>query len=567
MEPFNRQLVPDEILEFIFESNAPEWFKAGSLAVLALYRHDLAQWGLIKATAKQRGVFPPDLEKAVDAHLVTSNGHRSVLSDTPPQTADYPPLPAEAAIDADLAASASLWLDEYCAYSRKWAPRAYEGFHEAVGLFVLSTAAARRVRIEFGSKPDYPSLYMALIARTSLFTKSTVADLGLDLLQRAGLAFLLADDDASPQAFLRALTLYVPTNFDDLEAEDREHLTQQLAFTAQRGWFYEEWGQHLVAMMRQNGFMAEFRSIVRRMDDHRDGAIPFRVNTISRGRDIIRKPYLVLLANATPADLQPFLHAQSPLWRDGYLARFAFACPTAGDISEEPFPSEDRTVPADLIRELQAWHQRLGVPEIGMSAVTNKKGRTTGEYLARRLTPLPETRYHLVPEVWEAYYAYDRALRQILRHEAHEDLDGSYARLPRKALRIAALLASLHDDTKQHAIGLSAWHRGQQIAEHWRRDLHRLMLEVEEEASRAVPDATSRGEQRLITILQRHGALTARDINRWTKIAHSDIKRHLDALTHAGVVIGVPRGKTTVFQVTSEESTVTAETDFCGPSP
>jgi putative DNA primase/helicase len=54
-----------------------------------------------------------------------------------------PPLPPDEQIDEELAAEASLWLDDYIVWSRTWAPRAFEGFHEACGLFALATVAAK----------------------------------------------------------------------------------------------------------------------------------------------------------------------------------------------------------------------------------------------------------------------------------------------------------------------------------------------------------------------------------------------------------------------------------------
>jgi hypothetical protein len=172
-------------------------------------------------------------------------GQRPASDPEPSGSDGCPPLPRSAHIDEEQATNASLFLNDYIAFSTQWAPRAYEGFHEAVALFVLSTVAARRIRIECGPRGVYTSLYMALTARTTLFTKTTAADIGLALLEQAGLDALLADDVASPQAFLRSLTRYVPTNYGDLSEEEQARLTQQMAFTAQRGWFYEEWGQHL----------------------------------------------------------------------------------------------------------------------------------------------------------------------------------------------------------------------------------------------------------------------------------------------------------------------------------
>ena len=80
----------------------------------------------------------------------------------PPDPYACPELPASAKVDHERAAEASIFLDDYITFSTKWAPRAYAGFHEAAGLFTLSTTAARRVKIAFGPHGVYTSLYMAL---------------------------------------------------------------------------------------------------------------------------------------------------------------------------------------------------------------------------------------------------------------------------------------------------------------------------------------------------------------------------------------------------------------------
>ena len=212
-----------------------------------------------------------------------------------------PELPDYARVDEAAAAKGSRFLDDYIAFSRPWAPRAYDGFHEACGLFALSTVAARRVRFHFGPRGVCTSLYIAIVARTTLFTKTTAANLAIEVIKAAGLGYLLATAAASPQAFLRSLTRYVPSNFAALPDEEQERLRLQLAFTAQRGWHFEAWGQHREAMMQKNGFMTAFRGILRRMDDHKER---YTYSTITRGQDVIIRPYLTLLGDVTRRPLE-----------------------------------------------------------------------------------------------------------------------------------------------------------------------------------------------------------------------------------------------------------------------
>jgi hypothetical protein len=467
------------------------------------------------------------------------NGHRAGPEPTDPYAC--PELPATAKVDDERAAEASPFLDEYIAFSHKWAPRAYGGFHEAAGLFTLSTTAAHRVRIEFGPHGVYTSLYMALAARTSMFTKTTCVDIALALLRLAGMQTLLADDDATPAAFLRSLTLYIPPEYGALPSKAQEAIRDRLAFAGQKGWFYEEWGQHLHAMMAKEGQMAAFRSIVRRLDDHKDEYV---YSTISRGRDVLIKPYVALLANVTPADLRPFLRAQSSLWRDGYIARFAFIAPGECPASTAAFPEETMTIPPPLITRLASWHKRLGIPHVSVDPLIDEQGKATGRYQPIFLQPHIETPYVLSPEVRTAFYAYDTALHTLMAQSKNEDLDGSYARFPMKALRIAGLLASLHDDSDRHTIGLAQWSRGQQIAERWRRDLHTLIKQVSGDEPTS---HESRKEHRIVEVLRHNAALSLRDLHLKTKLAYGDIAQTLSPLIHAGVIREEKTPRTTKY--------------------
>jgi hypothetical protein len=266
----------------------------------------------------------------------------------------------------------------------------------------------------------------------------------------------------------------VHPGYADLDEVDQLTEQRRLAFAAQRGWFYEEWGQHLDAMMDSHGGnMTLFRSILRRMDDQKG---EYLAETITRGGELLDKPYLTLLCNVTPMDLQPFAKKDSKLWRDGFLARFAFSTPEDDDSTDAEYPRDAFEIPPKLVTDLHAWHEHLGIPTCRIEPVMDKKDHPTGTYRVVR-APLRETTYTLSEEVWKRYYAYDIALRQIMRTQQAAHLDGSYIRFPAKALRIAALLASLHGRGTRD-IAPQCWARGQQITEQWRLELHRLVRQL-----------------------------------------------------------------------------------------
>lgn len=382
-----------------------------------------------------------------------------------------PPLPEGAVLDPRIGKEACTWLDDYVEWSKKWSPRSFEGYHEAVGLALLSTVAARRVRFHFG-KERYTNLYLLLVGRTTVWAKTSALGNGRAVLARAGLDFLLAPDQSTPQAFIRSLArTELPKNYEQLDEELRARAKMRLAFGAQRGWFYEEFGSGVEAMMRKDGTMADFRGYLRAFDD-----CPNRYSreTIRRGVEVVEKPYLSLIGNITPADLRPVASAGSQLWGDGYLARFAFITPPEGKINQGRFPKGERVAPLRLVEPLVDWHKRLGSPQVTLYDDLDEDGEPTGQMRAN-VGPLPVETLAISDQAFDAWYDYDAGIRHVMRDYAHTDLDGNYGRFGEKALRIAGLFASL---AGSDVIALTHLAKAQQIVERWRLYTHRMYEQV-----------------------------------------------------------------------------------------
>ncbi len=381
-----------------------------------------------------------------------------------------PPLPEGIAFAPEVSQGTSPWLDLYGQYSREVSPEGYDDFHLACGLWVLSTVAARRVYVPL-SKRVYTPLAVALTARTSLFAKTTTAGAAITVLQCAGLAFLLGDDETTPQKLLADMAGYLPANYSDLDEEQQARVRLRVAMSGQRGWYYDEFGQAITAMMRANGPMADFSGLLRRLDDCRD---TYAYSTRSHGQEVIDKPYLALLANMTPADMRAYADKGNGFWRDGFWARFAFITPPEHAFKNVTFAREEVPVPALLQDSLHRWHARLGVPTISITAIQDEKGNDTGHYRVER-GALPEQSCQIESEAYRAYDRYRLALRELVAKSSNQDLDGSYTRLSDHALRIAALLASLENGDR---IELRQWAKAQDIAEMMRRNLHELYRQV-----------------------------------------------------------------------------------------
>jgi prophage antirepressor-like protein len=62
------------------------------------------------------------------------------------------------------------------------------------------------------------------------------------------------------------------------------------------------------------------------------------------------------------------------------------------------------------------------------------------------------------------------------------------------------------------------------------------------------PSPLAKAEQRILSVIKKHGTLTVRDIHRWTKLAYADITAHLETLMTVGVVGSDITARTTKYR-------------------
>lgn len=430
--------------------------------------------------------------------------------------ASMPALPERAQFDPEIGRDASPWLDEYIKYSRRWSPRTFSGAHEAVGLWVLSGVAARRVVADFGGL-RHTSLSMALVARTSVWAKSTTASIGKQMIDDVGLGFLRAPDDSSPEAFLRSMERRPPERWKDYTDETKAMIAKRLGFAGQRIWYHDEFGSWLDKIMKPGGYMQSFRGLLKKLDE---GVSDYTVETISRGESRVKEPYVALLAALTPADLRPYSGRGGLLWRDGFFARFALVTPPAGkNRGNGRFPSGERVSPKNLVQTLRKWHYNLGAKEASYFEDDND---VTFVY-----PDLQKNHVAVTSEIEDAYYNYFDSLSEIVHGMELTDLDGNYTRFPEKALRIAMLLASVGGEQK---IGINHWARGQAITERWRTNLHTLYGDLNDPRSEA-----AYLEKKIMSVIERRPGLKAYEVARYLRgKGTSEIRPILAEMVEAG---------------------------------
>lgn len=519
------------------------WSDRGVAVEMAPFLDDPYRLGPLLVVAKKLGIDTFVLRtgwKEAGALHESMNGVPPDLlvrvHHTPPPL--MPPLPASAELHPELADGAAPWLDAYCDYSRQWAPRSAAGFHEAVGLWVLSTVAARRVCVAFG-KAIFPVLFINLAAESTIYTKSTAVTQGETLLRHAGLDFFLSPNHTTPQALIRSMHGRVSTEYDALEEEEKELLHKRLAFSGQRGWYYAEWGGMLQQMHRSDSPMAMFHELLRRLDDDEDS---FSSETIQRGLEFIAHPYLSLLTSSTPHDLAPFMTERARWWHDGFWPRFAFIVPDGPPVTTRR-PQGRAAPPSSLVASLHTWHTSLGMPTVEIEKILDKHERPTGDFRIQR-GDFPCQTLEVAQDAEDAYNAYGDAM---WTQDIPRDLIPSYARLPHKALRIATLLASLQ---AQQTVQLRHWVRAQQITESWRAMLHRV-LTMMGDTGYSSKDAQS--EDRIEALLAQEGPQTMRVLQRRTHLDSAILKRLVQSMEYTGRLLSKKQGRSVYVFVPQDE--------------
>ena len=467
-----------------------------------------------------------------------------------------PTLPAYAVIDDQVGVDACPWLDEYVAYSCKWSTRAWSSFHTAVGLWVMSTIAARRVMVVGpAGQLDHTGLFLLLTAPTSTYAKTTTARIGLDAITDAGLSHLLLPDDLTPQALVRRMSATSVTLPTSVSPKTKDNAECVLQFAAQRGWIYEEFGSKLTAMMNDASNHSEYKRLFRALFD---SLHTFETETLTRGNEKIHRPYIALLGNLTPADLVRYAGKNNNLWNDGFWPRFIFASPpkdTAADYTTAP--TGIRATPRHITAPLRDWHASMRIPETVTTIETIEKNKN--KKTADTQTPDVKENYIITkdpdahPETvigWDvdahaAMLRYDRAMVTMCQ-DINEDLRGLYTRQPNKTVRIAGLFASM---ARSDTITLSHYARAQSIMESFRAELHNV---YDTTATTTVETGARKVEDRLLQIIAKSvGGMTRRDIRRLSHLDLETIEKTLTRLQANGIITRTDEGKTTTWSLST----------------
>jgi len=446
-----------------------------------------------------------------------------------------------------LSAGVGKWISDFEELCKTWAGRSYKGHYEVAAVWLLATVAASRVGIVDGDLTWTP-IYAAIIAESSVWGKTTLVKIPTKILKQAGLSWLFGSNLTTPEKLLSNMAgTVVPTNYAQMTLDQQEIERLRLAHSGQVGWSYPEFGQLLTEMSNDKGRNSSFKHILRVMDDCEE---EYAYDTHSRGKETIERPCLALVGTMTPTCMQPYSGTGADSWGNGLYGRLMIACHPAGvrktreQLEAETRPEGEMVIPDSLVKPLVEWNKRLNVRDCEIEILIDKNDNVTGYNMTKGVFPV--TKYAFAPGVKKMLEDYSIELMLVSQEPELKQLESCYARLRDKAMRVAALVASIEDVKGTHLIEARHMAYGIEFAEHRRQDLHNLIANLNVSASDLADKAL---EAAIFSELRRRGKpATARQMRQIRKEIEQAAKDgHLDAklreLVEAGELVKVGNGR------------------------
>lgn len=435
-----------------------------------------------------------------------------------------PPLSVEATEIYQYDAPCAQWLDRYVAFWTEAAPMTPPSFHEATGLFVVSMAIARRLKLRASTKDHYPNLFCVYIAPAGEYRRTTAYKGVSELVRKAGLEHLLLPATITPERMISKMSIQdvkIPKQPEKLLA-----LLREKSFAAQRGWLVDEVSSLFSGMKRE--YNAGLLEMVLKAFD----CEPLDKSTQSRGDEVVLDTYLSVYGSSNPELMGPFF-ANRSLWLNGLFSRFAILTPRPEEENGDAwqFFGDALDIPDDLIHGLQAIYNYFPIPvaEVRRDEASEEEWL----WLSNNGDPISCA---IDRRAWDAWDAYSKATSKTLLRQYTDDIDGalrpSYVRFGEQAIKVAMNLATIDAAMSNGLIRITPAHfaRAQRIVEGWRESMHRLWQ------NQTVTEET-RLMEHIQKTLKRHAAgLTARDLVNLTKASKKDIEAALELLDQAGQV-------------------------------
>ena len=460
-------------------------------------------------------------------HTLAEEIRGGVLSDGNSE----PTLPGVELVEPSL--NAGRWLTDYVDFAKEASPACPEIYHEALGIWCLSAAICRRVKLKISNKTIYPNLFFLIVDPPAFLHKTTAMSDAKGIMREAGIP--LFPSMATPERLAIEMSTRQSSHIKRGSQEHIEWL-QERAFAAQRSWWVNEAKGFFMAGSRD--YLSQIRPIFLQLYDS-----PKELHltaTVSRGRATLKDVYVSFVGDTTPEAMRQYFGKNAVEWHDGTWSRFCLICHE--HIPPFKFFSLKVDRPTRLIERLNFLHRgALSVPDV--------REVESGDEGEKQIvvSSLKEEVVLFSEGVFMAWENYARALHQVIvanYQYGSGRLAGMYGRLHISAIKVAMLLAAAdwadnggHDSI---TISLPHWHRALWITERWRKSLHRLESRVigsaEDIKLETIQDKEDANAYRVLQFIsdKKPNFVTNRELSRRFRLL--DVKKVLNKLLAVGFI-------------------------------
>lgn len=385
------------------------------------------------------------------------------------------------------------WLDTYMEIADAKSPMTPMSFHEAIGLWCISTVIARRLVVVMPHDDVYPNLWVMLVAPSTLYAKTTAMNNGRNTVTCAT-PHLVFPDSSTPEAML-----------EELSGKRLEGIAKNQA--GQRGLILDE-ASGLLAMSGRDYMSGNLELLMR----FYDCPLGYKRVTRSQGEVQINGLYLTLLGASTPSMLAPYIK-QKRLWANGWWARFGIVSFPEGIPQYRQSMKVDHAEEEEQSNALIRLHNRLPITEY--------------PNISKALSVA------LAPDALHAFNDFDKRMRyDLLLDNPSEELGASLGRSPTQALKIATCLAAMDwtEDQDAPVIEIHHWQRAQAIAEKWLAGAKRIIELARQQ------DGDDCIRRVLEAIVQIGGWVSVREIYRKLSLDASKVQSALAELIAVGEI-------------------------------
>jgi hypothetical protein len=297
--------------------------------------------------------------------------------------------------------NAGRWLTDYVDFAKEASPACPEIYHEALGIWCLSAAICRRVKLKISNKTIYPNLFFLIVDPPAFLHKTTAMLDAKEIIRSAGIP--LFPGMATPERLAIEMSTRQTSHIKRGSQEHIEWL-QERAFAAQRSWWVNEAKGFFMAGSRV--YLSQIRPIFLQLYDS-----PKELHltaTVSRGRATIKNVYVSFIGDTTPEAMRQYFGKNAVEWHDGTWSRFCLICHE--HIPPFKFFSLKVDRPTRLIERLNFLYRgALSVP-----TVREIESAQEGGEQEIMVSPLSEEVVLFSEGVFMAWENYARALHEVI---------------------------------------------------------------------------------------------------------------------------------------------------------